>query len=371
MNFNIFIIITTFLILYIIYLCYRCINNTRLESFDNKVLAYNDEEGLQKQLDSGFLHNYKLNYDVVFTNIPEIPINIMNQIFNDVTYKNHINNISLKRKLYNFFVNDTPIFKQQIQKTKKIYNRLSVIAIEILKNINAFQNTKYKNLTFFNRKEKFKFKSLEIIHLDNNNIIFNFLIYKPFRQFQYVVKVHLLKESRDIYIKNYLIYKLDIIGSPLEEVVQKESNNYRRKNKIYDQLKDSNLKLKRNSDNSVSIINTTTNIEFRKKLRQIEKAKKDKNKYKCFNPNSDTGFEMIDSANKQQCTRYHWPLKNFGVWDRPCEKNKDCPFYINNKKQRRFGCNNPGMPGEGLCNMPSNNRGKIIKRIGYTHFKYL
>ena len=49
MNFNIFVIITGFLILYIIYLCYKCINKPKIESFNNKVLPFNAYYELTKK----------------------------------------------------------------------------------------------------------------------------------------------------------------------------------------------------------------------------------------------------------------------------------------------------------------------------------
>tara|TARA_Y100000389_G_scaffold195238_1_gene226369 strand:+ start:12063 stop:13478 length:1416 start_codon:yes stop_codon:yes gene_type:complete len=69
------------------------------------------------------------------------------------------------------------------------------------------------------------------------------------------------------------------------------------------------------------------------------------NSYKCI------GHPYVRS--KSECEKVN------GIWDKPCIKDTECPFYKKNQNyENEFGgCNN------GLCEMPLN-----VQRIGFTNF---
>ena len=83
-----------------------------------------------------------------------------------------------------------------------------------------------------------------------------------------------------------------------------------------------------------------------------EEVKKEKEyrKHKCF---------LKKGFNESTCKSFSFNKKTFGVWDKPCVNNQECPFYKANKNysNRRGGCIN------GYCEMPKN-----IKRVGYKYY---
>ena len=105
---------------------------------------------------------------------------------------------------------------------------------------------------------------------------------------------------------------------------------------------------------------------FIKDIFKINEIRKDyldsfkiNNQYGCFNENN----VLIKALNKNDCeNKYTWynKPKNNGIYDKPCKKNEECPFYkINqNYDNNRGGCIN------GYCELPYG-----MERIGYHFFK--
>ena len=75
-------------------------------------------------------------------------------------------------------------------------------------------------------------------------------------------------------------------------------------------------------------------------------------------------FTMLNYFDKQDCEKKYDIIgkpKKTGVWDRPCKKNEDCPYYKSNKNYRNNygGCDK----SSGKCLLPLN-----MVSIGYHYF---
>ena len=102
--------------------------------------------------------------------------------------------------------------------------------------------------------------------------------------------------------------------------------------------------------------------EFKIKVlddRNYERAVADRqNRNKCFAVVGGRSQE-IPFNNKMYCESYHSNLNQIGIWDGPCQKDEECPFYKVNKNYDNDlgGCNN------GYCEMPLG-----TTRIGYKKY---
>jgi hypothetical protein len=96
-------------------------------------------------------------------------------------------------------------------------------------------------------------------------------------------------------------------------------------------------------------------------------AYKLKNQYGCFNMNYDPtkgGDNILPYPSREECETsfdsYGRP-KAVGIYDTPCKKNTDCPFYkANANYQNEFG----KCADDGYCELPIN-----MERVGYRYFK--
>ena len=66
-----------------------------------------------------------------------------------------------------------------------------------------------------------------------------------------------------------------------------------------------------------------------------------------------------DGFNESTCNAYSFSTGRKGVWDRPCSKNEECPFYKKNKNYP----NERGKCINGFCEMPLN-----VIRKGFRKF---
>lgn len=93
--------------------------------------------------------------------------------------------------------------------------------------------------------------------------------------------------------------------------------------------------------------------------RNYEKAVSDRqDKHKCFAVVNGKSQE-IPFNNKMYCESYHTNLEQIGIWDGPCQKNDECPFYKSNKNYN----NQLGGCKDGYCEMPLG-----VTRIGYKKY---
>lgn len=92
-----------------------------------------------------------------------------------------------------------------------------------------------------------------------------------------------------------------------------------------------------------------------------------KNQYACFDINYDpdkNGNVILPYYSREACESSVDPYgrpKNVGIYDSPCKKDSDCPFYkINGNYENNFG----KCMEDGKCELPLN-----MERIGYRYFK--
>ena len=90
--------------------------------------------------------------------------------------------------------------------------------------------------------------------------------------------------------------------------------------------------------------------EFFFKKKESEKVDNEYKKYKCFGK---------DGFNESTCRSYSFDKKTVGTWDKPCNTDKECPFYKKNKNYK----NNRGGCIKGFCEMPLN-----IQKLGYKEY---
>ena len=99
-------------------------------------------------------------------------------------------------------------------------------------------------------------------------------------------------------------------------------------------------------------------VDNKKKLNSLNSA------YACFNTDPDSSNTFLNYNNKTLCESALDPFgrpKPVGVYDKPCEKDEECPFYLSNKNYNNSfgGCIN------GKCQLPVN-----MKNIGYHYYSY-
>jgi hypothetical protein len=91
-----------------------------------------------------------------------------------------------------------------------------------------------------------------------------------------------------------------------------------------------------------------------------------KNQYACFNLNYDPELKnenILPYYSRESCESgndHYGRPKAYGVYDKPCEKDEECPFYKLNKNYN----NEFGKCIEGKCQLPLN-----MENIGYHYYK--
>ena len=103
-------------------------------------------------------------------------------------------------------------------------------------------------------------------------------------------------------------------------------------------------------------------------LADILKKKKElgNDRWACFDTNPKSkNASMILSNSQSQCentTDFYGRSKPIGLYDRPCEKDEECPFYQANENypNRLGGCNK----STGYCQMPLG-----IQPLGYKYYQ--
>lgn len=86
--------------------------------------------------------------------------------------------------------------------------------------------------------------------------------------------------------------------------------------------------------------------------------------YKCFIIDKQGEVVHLDRVlDPQECQSYHSKYESVGVWDRPCTRNEDCPFFganSNNPEAAKLGgC----QMDTGKCQMPEG-----VVRVGYRQY---
>jgi len=187
------------------------------------------------------------------------------------------------------------------------------------------------NILIKNNLYDYKFIKTDnlVVNFKEKSIKFNFYI-NTYELSGYVFETYIIKNNND-YIINY-IKKTDYIN--LEEyILNNPYNNYDRVGKVNDIGKE------------VSINS--------KKLEYLLKKQKYRTKYRCINSKGYNKYECENNYDN------YGHLKKVGIWDKPCEKNDDCPFYKGNKNYE----NNNGKCLNSYCELPLG-----MKLLGYRKF---
>ena len=201
---------------------------------------------------------------------------------------------------------------------------------------------------------------VEGLTTDNRLVVLNISIYKKDKDYHFTFQLTCLYN----FIQNVIGYQeINIIGIHENEKIEFDRfHPIPQEHCILDNEKHKNInqlsychpdKLKKNTK-TLSIyednFNQNEQKDFFKEKEEEKKRHEEHIKYKCFDKR---GFS------RSTCESYSFEKNLYGVWDKPCEKNTDCPFFKSNRNydNERGGCIN------GYCEMPIN-----VKRRGYQYY---
>jgi len=204
----------------------------------------------------------------------------------------------------------------------------------------------------------FKYKILKIQYVKGD-------INKPI----YIIEIVLYRES-DLYINtfSYIGWLRDSDNKPVitnVAYIGRNSTDNVLLASSYDKTEIRQAIINKNFDNTY-LIEMSPDAILAQTIAQKE-AYKLKNQYACFNMNYDPkkgGDNILPYYSRESCETNFDPYgrpKAVGIYDTPCKKNTDCPFYqANANYKNEYGkCGN-----DGYCELPIN-----MERIGYRYFK--
>lgn len=251
-----------------------------------------------------------------------------------------------------------PVNKNKFKTIQSPIKNVNLLNNEFLKRINKEQvNVMSKKDKLYHGKlnyQIYSYRIIEIRYIDSNKL-------KPI----YVIQVNLFQEfnyfiNSFTYIgfinnKNIIIYNVDFIGVlPNSDFLNTPGNNHNLPTNYFILNKNFNDFQPRLRDvNKVIKI-----IDNKKKLNVLE------SNYACFNTNIDSPSTILKYDTKTLCESkvdHYGRPKEVGIYDKPCEKDNECPFYKSNKNYK----NNFGGCKNGTCELPVN-----MKNIGYHYYSY-
>ena len=198
-------------------------------------------------------------------------------------------------------------------------------------------------------------------------ILFIYYVEKNIQQPVYVMQISLLRLSH-LYIDTFsyigyqkgekeIITEVQYLGrNATDSVLLPE---------FYDSTKITEQIINKHFDNGTVMEKDPDAItEITKKYQDSFKLK---NQYACFNINYDINQKdsyILPYYEKELCESsydYYGKEKNVGIFDSPCKKNEECPFYKANKNyDNEFGkCKE-----DGYCELPIN-----MEPVGFHYFK--
>lgn len=315
---------------------------------------------LLSQVDEGVLKHFRVN---TYLNTDSMEINYprMDTLLQTIVTK-RIHNIDLGADI--------------IQNGKYDYNLIHHrITLRILDLINEeFKEGKYESIYNFGDDRKYQIFKKQILSdtlvdgftEDNRLLVLNLSFYKTDKDFHFTIQINLLYNYLQ---KVIIIQQIDIIGIhenekisfdsfyPIEQkycVLDKTEKEDKSDGKNINQIVYCHPEKLRDNDLQLSIFEDEFNKNELQDFYQAKEEEKERHlefqKYKCFDNN---GFS------RSSCESYNFNTGKYGVWDKPCEKNTDCPFYKANKNydNSRGGCI------QGHCEMPVN-----VIRKGYRYY---
>ena len=201
----------------------------------------------------------------------------------------------------------------------------------------------------------FKYKILHINYLNNDENI-------PV----YIIEISLFRES-DLYLNtfSYAGYiKDNIIKITNVKYIGRNSTDNVLLSDFYNPNEIKQQIINKNFDNTPIIEKDPDAIvAITKKVKEDFKLK---NQYACFNLNYSSirnNEYILTNNSRESCERdfdHYGRPKEVGIYDTPCKKNDDCPFYkINKNYDNDFG----KCLDSGYCELPVN-----MRRIGYRYY---
>ena len=330
--------------------------NLDLEKTYQSIYA-NMEQNIQKE---SMLDDFKK----IYYNVPIGDVNYSNKILDKSVLKNY-------REIKDFNTYSKDIDYEQVQKiigdiNKNTKFKLKSLGIENIGQqfVDVF-NEKFEKLDLnndYHKKDTRKYELFGFRTLLRKNIIgyeyqfvYDIKIYKENKNYGFTFQntINLDEEKLTIQYIN-----IDLVGIVSEEdfVFRKNEGEFKCKFDT-DINKDECFELNygRQKDINKSDFISGKHMEdiIKKAEEDREEEKELDRKYQQFRCFGRSGF------NESECRSYDVKRKTVGVWDKPCEKNEECPFFQENKNYT----NNRGGCIEGTCELPVN-----LDIIGFRYY---
>ena len=199
---------------------------------------------------------------------------------------------------------------------------------------------------------------IKVVLFRKSDLYYNSFVYKG------IVQTNITVDNKNTSEQLFIIDVNYIGGEPNSSYESPHAVNYQYDNKY---ILNTNF---RDYNSEVLVHNPFDALAI---IKDEKESFKLKNQSACFNldmsiyqPNIDvTDFNtkyILPYLTQEYCeSKYDWygRKKNYGIFDKPCTKNEDCPFYKHNKNYNNsFG----GCLSDGKCELPTN-----MKNLGY-HF---
>ena len=366
---------------------------TLLEQFNSNNSIYNEKSNFRfYNFDTMPIRKYDQNYEFVSKNEyeydkdPHFIDQYENGIeINKIEYANLRQKIKEKQKIQNDTKESIIKSKEYINKLNKlksyplINRELSLIEFDtILTTLKLNNNFKFKNMSLIKNLKKIEFnqKLLYSFHLVKEWILEQISIISD----EEIYKMKYVNNERYKYIEDQLLtYNADY-ENHLEQFIFKlriyRTNKFSNYIVYFDLLFDNfnikyyindliiigtgikeNITFSKFNINKFKLENTfNSNININKK--QLNKFLENKKKKKIYENNRHRCFYK-NASSKDDCISINKNNNTLGIYDSPCIKNEDCPFYKknNNYPNKRGGCIN------GYCELPIN-----ISLLGYKEY---
>ena len=340
------------------------IKSDQLELPKEKQFGNNDyKAGLLNFKELASLINDKNDNNNIFNISSELLIDPLKGIKLEYKYELEYAYIELNKKTWiNRWENYNPSIKNKFNydEIKSPIDNINKLNLEFQNRCNIRQKKLLTNkqLILFGllNFDIFKYKILNINYLNDD-------LNKPI----YVIEIMLYRET-DLYVNTFsyvgyinnnipILINVKYIGrNSTDNILLSDFYN---PNEIKNEIINNNF-------SNAPLINKDPDaiLELTKKHQESYKLK---NQYACFNLNYDPKLKnnyILPYYSRETCESMFDPYgkyKDIGIYDKPCNEDKDCPFYKINKNYE----NNYGKCQEdGYCELPIN-----MERIGYRYFR--
>jgi len=207
------------------------------------------------------------------------------------------------------------------RKLKKILKRLNNVKLNyinpndhtnktILKISKHIISVLDKYASYLDGDKTFSVRNTDVLRSNKNRIVYNIQIFRNYKTHSFTLQIN-------VNIKKKIFNEITLIGINIEDI-----KNTHPIISYEDHFKKPNVKFLDNNNNF------------------------DIYKYRCYNSRE---------RRKLDCLSYNKFSKK-DIWDKPCEKDTECPFF--DSKIKKGGCNN------GYCDLPIN-----LEKVGFRGYK--